>query len=104
VTSRTKLLVTKQAKESIREIGRYLRREATPAISNKVTLAFAKCFDELLISPLAYRIDLRFGLGTQAVRSRPLCNYLVIYFYDANDDAVVIVHVIHGASDLPSSA
>jgi plasmid stabilization system protein ParE len=100
--TKTRLRVTKNAQENIRGVRRYLRREASSSVAKKIVTAFVEQFEELRLNPEAFRVDPRFATSECQVRSRILYNYLIIYFYDPSNDYVVILDVVHGASDLPS--
>ena len=90
-----RLVVTLQARKDLQEIEEYIGRDNPTAAVNFVQRLTERFFD-LAESPRIGRLrdDLEPGL-----RSSSVGDYLI--FYTVGADKGIIVHVLHGARDLP---
>ena len=88
--------ITKQAEEDLEAIWLYIA-EDNPSVADRVLDTFQEKFRLLGKHPQMGRS--RKDLG-ETLRSLPVEKYVVIYRY--RDECVEIIHVIHGARDIPS--
>jgi len=91
----TSVYVTPAAREDLRGIGDYVRRES-PAAAKKVVRAIRGEMTRL--GSLPGIGHLREDLGDETLRVWPVYSYLLIY--RADKGPVEIVRIIHGARDL----
>jgi toxin ParE1/3/4 len=89
-----KVVLTAEARNDLTEIGRYIRRD-NPNRARTFVQEIADRCDELATMGRVFPVVPRFA--TRGVRKRNYENYLI--FYRITDDAVDVLHVIHGARD-----
>ncbi len=92
----TRYRITKQAVENLEAIWLYIA-EDNPSAADQILDMFQEKFRLLGEHPQLGRS--RKDLG-EALRSFPVESYVVIYRY--RKECIEIIHVIHGARDIPS--
>ena len=86
---------TLQARQDLREIWRYLDREASEGIANRELRWIQKVADRLAAMPQA--APARPELGPD-IRFRPIGSYNL--YFRPTADGIQIVRVLHGARDI----
>jgi toxin ParE1/3/4 len=89
-----RVIFSAQAKVSLRGIALYIARDNKPRAISFVGELRRKAND-IGRNPLAYPLVPRFA--ERGIRRRVFRDYLI--FYRADDEAVYIVHILHGAQD-----
>jgi toxin ParE1/3/4 len=88
------LLLAPEAAEELEHIWRFIATESESLeVADRITETISDRFELLALNPYLGRRrdhDLRIGL-----RTFPVGNYLIVYRIE--DDAVLILHVIHGS-------
>ena len=92
-----KVIYTKPATLDLREIRNYIKKDNEPAARNLINAIREKCVTYSL-RPYIGQESEEYGAG---VRRFPHGNYVV--FYRPIDDGIAIVHVFHGARNLPDA-
>ncbi len=90
----TRVIFTDAAEGEIEAIGDYVALESPARALELVRELREKC---LSLSEMPKRFPLLDRYGSSGIRRRVHGNYLI--FYRIEDDAVQIIHILHGATD-----
>ena len=86
------------APDALKEIGDIIStiNESNPSAASRWSLLLAKKFDNLATFPHTGRVREEFNTDAYVF---PYGDYLI--FYDITTDGINILHIIHGARDVP---
>jgi toxin ParE1/3/4 len=88
------LTIAAEAEADLEQIAAYVA-EQSPASALKLVRALREKCESLVDAPRAYPLVPRYEQF--GVRRRPFGQFLI--FYRVGDDAVEIIHILHGARD-----
>ena len=93
-----RLVLSRQALAELDQILGYIR-EHSPLGARNVEARIRRAFDHIARHPeAAERVEQR-----PAVRRLPLARYPYVIYYEAGDDAVIVLRILHGARRQPWS-
>ena len=86
---------TEPAKNDLREITTYLRRNAGDPVARRLSEELIAKAESLRTRPMRQRERSEFGLGLRAVTVR---DYMIVYHIGG--DTVSILRILHGSRDI----
>jgi toxin ParE1/3/4 len=92
-----RLIVSDEARSDISTILGYLRREAGSPVALDYADGFGRAADLLAQFPGMGTPRAELGIGARSVMVKP---YIVIYDYDAPEEVVTILRVVHGRRNI----
>lgn len=88
------VVVTAEAERDLDDIAAYVAQQSLPSALTLIRGLREKC-DSLADAPRGYPLVPRYE--HKGIRRRPFGSYLI--FYRVGNDAIEVIHVLHGARD-----